>query len=391
MANVKTGLEILLESQIKMLEDQRIGLIVNPTSINERYEHAADLFFNHPQINLRALFGPQHGIRGETQDNMIEWESFTDSHTGLPAYSLYGETRKPTAAMLADVDTLVFDIQDVGTRVYTFIYTMALAMEAARDHDKRFVVLDRPNPINGLHIEGNLHEPEFQSFVGMYPIPMRHGLTVGELAQLFNQAFGIGCDLEVVKMNGWERSMFFEATGLPWVLPSPNMPTVDTAVVYPGAVMVEGTMLSEGRGTTKPFEIIGAPYLNPDDLIHELKADALPGVVFRPLHFQPTFHKFAGELCGGLQIHVTDRMAFKPVITSIAILSAIHRLYPDKFGWKEPPYEYVFNKLPFDVINGSASVCEQIQSAIPIRKIEEGWQRGLEEFAAMRKAYLLYD
>jgi uncharacterized protein YbbC (DUF1343 family) len=268
---------------------------------------------------------------------------------------------------------------------------MALAMESARAHHKKFFVLDRPNPINGLQIEGNLHEFEFHSFVGMYPIPMRHGLTVGELAQLFNKEFGIGCDLEVVKMEGWQREMFYEATELPWVLPSPNMPTIDTAVVYPGAVMVEGTLLSEGRGTTKPFEVIGAPYINPYEVIQELKKEPLPGVIYRPLHFQPTFHKFAGELCGGLQLHVTDRLAFKPVITSIAILSAIHRLYPEKFAWKEPPYEYVFNKLPFDVINGSATICEQIQSAIPIAKIEEGWQSGLEEFAALRKAYLLYD
>jgi uncharacterized protein YbbC (DUF1343 family) len=390
MAKVKTGLEVLLESGVELLAGERVGFIVNPTSINGLFEHAADLFFNHPQINLTALFGPQHGIRGETQDNMIEWESFTDSRTGLPAYSLYGETRKPTAEMLANVDTLVFDIQDVGTRVYTFIYTMAMAMEAARQHHKKFIVLDRPNPINGIHIEGNIHEAEFHSFVGMYPVPMRHGLTVAELALLFNKEFAIGCELEVVKMEGWRREMFYEATELPWVLPSPNMPTVDTAVVYPGAVMFEGTLISEGRGTTKPFEIVGAPYINPHDLIRELIKENLPGVIFRPLHFQPTFHKFAGELCGGLQLHVTDRMAFKPVITSIAILSAIHRLYPEKFTWKEPPYEYVFNKLPFDVINGSASICEYIQSNIPIAKVEAGWQRGLDEFAKMRNSYLLY-
>jgi uncharacterized protein YbbC (DUF1343 family) len=391
MAQTKIGLEVLLESKINLLEGLRIGLIVHPASINSRFEHAADLFFKDQRIKLTALFGPQHGIRGETQDNMIEWQSFTDSRTHLPAYSLYGETRKPTPEMLAEVDALVFDVQDVGTRVYTFIYTMALAMEAARQQGKKFIVLDRPNPINGIDIEGNLHESEFHSFVGMYPLPMRHGMTVGELAKLFNKQFGIHCDLEVVPMEGWRRSMFYEETALPWVLPSPNMPTVDTAVVYPGAVMFEGTKVSEGRGTTRPFELIGAPYIVPEDLVTELNNGRLPGVVFRPMHFQPTFHKFAGEICGGLQIHVTDRNTFKPVITSIAIISAIHRLYAHDFDWKQPPYEYVFDKLPFDVINGSASVCEQIMAGAPMAEIEESWRQPLANFAEMRTEYLLYE
>lgn len=391
MADVKLGLEVLLESDKKMLDGLRLGLIVNPASINSRYEHAADLFFQEPRWKLTALFGPQHGIRGETQDNMIEWQSFTDSRTGLQAYSLYGETRKPTAEMLAEVDALVFDVQDVGTRVYTFIYTMALAMAAAREAGKGFVVLDRPNPIGGAQLEGNLHEAEFHSFVGMYPIPMRHGMTVGELARLFNEEFGIGCELEVVRMEGWRREMYFDETGLPWVLPSPNMPTLETAIVYPGAVMFEGTQVSEGRGTTRPFEIIGAPYIDPHDLLVEVRREALPGVVFRPLHFQPTFHKFAGELCGGLQMHVSDRRRFKPVISSIAIISALQRLYPREFAWKEPPYEYVFNKLPFDVINGSASICEQIEMGTPIAEIEALWQEPLKAFAERRRAYLLYD
>jgi uncharacterized protein YbbC (DUF1343 family) len=388
---VKTGLEILLDSRLSLLDGSRVGLIVNPASINSRFEHAADLFHQHPQINLTALFGPQHGIRGDTQDNMIEWQTFRDKRTTLPAYSLYGETRKPTPEMLADVDVLVFDIQDVGTRVYTFIYTMALAMEAARECGKRFIVLDRPNPIGGLQIEGNLLEPDFQSFVGMFPIPMRHGMTIGELALMFNREFGIVCELEVVKMEGWRRSMLYEDTRLPWVMPSPNIPTVDTAVVYPVSVMFEGTNISEGRGTTRPFEIIGAAYIEPDELIEELRKDNLPGVVFRPLHFQPTFHKFAGELCGGIQIHVIDRNAFKPVITGAAIISAIRRLYPDGFEWKQPPYEYVYDKLPFDVINGSSRLRERIEAGRPVAEIEESWRDGLREFGERRETYLLYD
>lgn len=388
---MKLGLEVLLESNLDLLDHARVGLIVNPASINSRFEHAADLFHQHPGINLTALFGPQHGIRGETQDNMIEWQTFRDRVTGLPAYSLYGETRKPTPDMLAGVDVLVFDIQDIGTRVYTFIYTMALAMQAAREGGKRFIVLDRPNPINGVQIEGNIFETEFQSFVGMFPIPMRHGMTTGELALMFNREFGIGCELEIIKMEGWRRAMWFDETALPWVMPSPNMPTIDSAVVYPGCVMIEGTNVSEGRGTTRPFEIIGAPFIDPYALIAELKKDQLPGVVFRPLHFQPTFHKFAGELCGGIQLHVIDRKSFKPVITGIAIISAIRRLYSDLFAWKTPPYEYVYDNLPFDVINGSSRLRAQIEAGSSLSEIEASWDDGLSDFAERRRCYLLYD
>jgi uncharacterized protein YbbC (DUF1343 family) len=388
---MKLGLDVFFESNLDLLDGARVGLIVNPASINPRFQHAADLFHQHPQIEITALFGPQHGIRGETQDNMIEWLTFRDKRTARPAYSLYGETRKPTPEMLADIDVLVFDIQDAGTRVYTFIYTMALAMEAARECGKRFIVLDRPNPIGGVQIEGNILEPEFQSFVGMFPIPMRHGMTIAELALMFNREFGIGCELEVVRMEGWRRSMWYEDTRLPWVMPSPNMPTVDTAVVYPGSVMFEGTNVSEGRGTTRPFEIIGAAYIEPNELIGELMKDNLPGVVIRPLHFQPTFHKFAGELCGGIQIHVIDRNTFKPVITGVAIISAIRRLYPDRFEWKQPPYEYVYDKLPFDVINGSSRLREQIEAGAPVSEIEESWREGLKDFNERREPYLFYD
>jgi uncharacterized protein YbbC (DUF1343 family) len=387
---MKLGLDVLCDSRLDLLDGSRVGLIVNPASINPRFEHAADLFQQHPRINLTALFGPQHGIRGETQDNMIEWQSFRDRRTGVPAYSLYGETRKPTSEMLAGVDVLVFDVQDVGTRIYTFVYTMALAMEAARECGKRFIVLDRPNPIGGVKIEGNVLEPAFQSFVGMFPIPMRHGMTVGELALMFNRDFGIGCELDVVKMDGWRRSMWYEDTGLPWVLPSPNIPTIDTTVVYPGSVIFEGTNVSEGRGTTRPFEILGAPYIDPDELIAELKKEQLPGIVFRPLHFQPTFHKHSGKVCGGIQIHVTDRGLFKPVITGVAVIGAIHRLYPENLEWNQPPYEYVYDKLPFDVINGSSRLREQIEAGTPVPQIEESWREDVNEFVERRKEYLSY-
>jgi uncharacterized protein YbbC (DUF1343 family) len=387
---MKIGLETLFDQHLDLLKDQRVGLIVNPASINQNFEHAADIFHQCPNINLTTLFGPQHGIRGETQDNMIEWEGFVDRRTGITVYSLYGETRIPTEEMLKDVDVLVFDIQDVGTRVYTFIYTMAHAMQACAKYGKRMVVLDRPNPIGGQLVEGNILESEFASFVGLFPIAMRHGMTVAELAKMFNEAFAINCNLDVVPMSGWKRSMWWDQTELPWILPSPNMPTLDTAMVYPGMVIFEGTMVSEGRGTTRPFELIGAPYIDAYQLTQELNNLNLPGVYFRPNYYQPTFHKHVGQLCGGLQLHVRNRETYKSVITAVAILSTIYHLYPDKFQWKQPPYEYVHDKLPIDVIFGSDKVRKQIEANISLEEIEQSWQEGVSEFTELRKKYLLY-
>jgi uncharacterized protein YbbC (DUF1343 family) len=387
---VKTGLEVLLESRTDMLVGQRVGLVVNPSSVDREFRHAVDLVHARPEINVTALFGPQHGIRGETQDNMIEWEGFTDPRTGLPVYSLYGATRVPYPEMLANVDTLVFDMQDVGTRIYTFIYTMAHCMEAAARDGKRMIVLDRPNPINGVAVDGNVLEPEYASFVGLFPMPTRHGMTVAELARLFNTQFGIGCELDVVPMEGWRREMWYDDTGIPWVMPSPNMPTLDTATVFPGMVHVEGTMVSEGRGTTRPFELVGAPHVDPYALAETLEAAGLPGCRLRPCYFQPTFQKHAGKLCGGVQIHVTDREAFPSVLMGIAVLRAIYALAPERFEWKQPPYEYVFDKQPFDVIAGSALVREQIVVGTPLEEIAAGWREGIEAFKARRAASLLY-
>jgi uncharacterized protein YbbC (DUF1343 family) len=358
--------------------------------VDHRFAHAADLFHAHPQINLTALFGPQHGIRGETQDNMIEWEGFRDQRTGVMAYSLYGTTREPTAEMLEDVDVLVFDVQDVGTRVYTFIYTMALAMKAARAAGKRVVVLDRPNPIGGAAVEGNILERGHESFVGLFPIPMRHGMTVGELALMFNQEFSIGCELEVVPMRGWRRAFYLDETDAPWVIPSPNMPTLDTAIVYPGTVFLEGTMVSEGRGTTRPFEIIGAPYADAHELAAHLNAFRLPGVHFRPHSFLPTFQKHAGVLCHGVQLHVLARAEFRPVIAGLAVIKAVRDLYPRAFQWKEPPYEYVFDRLPFDVIAGSEGPRAQLEGGASLDEIAAGWRAGEAEFITRRASYLLY-
>lgn len=390
MNKIALGLEVLLAEKVSLVNGARVGLICNPATVDHNFRHAADLFHRQPGINLAALFGPQHGIRGETQDNMIEWEGFRDPRTGVMAYSLYGEVRKPTEEMLRDVDTLVFDVQDVGTRVYTFIYTMALAMEATREFGKRFVVLDRPNPIGGLGIEGAILEPGHESFVGMYPIPMRHGMTVAELARMFNEEFGIGCDLDVVPMRGYRREFWFNDTDAPWVIPSPNMPTPDTAAVYPGTVYVEGTKISEGRGTTRPFEINGAPYADAYQVAEYLNDLRLPGVYFRPHSFLPTFQKHVGSLCQGVQIHVLDREVFKPVITGIALIKAFHDLYPNSFQWQSPPYEYVHDRLPFDVIAGTTKLREQIESGVSVQEIAASWGAGEKEFAERRKPYLLY-
>lgn len=390
MTRITLGLENLLTRHISDLKGERVGLICNPTTVDHNYHHAADLFFAHKDIDLRALFGPQHGIRGETQDNMIEWESFPDTRTGVMSFSLYGKVREPTSEMLQDIDVLVFDIQDVGTRVYTFNYTMALAMQAASREGKRFIVLDRPNPIGGSWVEGSLLERGCESFVGLYPIPMRHGMTVGELALMFNDKFDIGCDLNVIPMARYDRSMWFDQTSVPWVIPSPNMPTSDTATVYPGAVYVEGTRLSEGRGTTRPFEINGAPYADAHEVAAALNQLKLPGVYFRPHSFMPTFQKHVGQLCHGVQIHVLDRFSFKPVITGIALIKTFHDLYPGKFEWQQPPYEYVHDRLPFDVIAGTNRLRDQIESGVKVDEIAKSWREDEESFDEQRRPYLLY-
>ena len=309
---VTLGLERLVDSG--SLSGARVGLVCNPASVDGSLRHAADRLLVAPGVRLEALFGPQHGYRADVQDNMIESGHEHDASRRIPVYSLYSETREPTAAMLAGLDALVIDLQDVGVRIYTFVYTMANCLRACRTHGLRAIVCDRPNPIGGMEIEGPTLARGYESFVGQFPIPMRHGLTIGELARLFNDAYGIGSDLEVVPMDGWHRADFFDATGLPWVMPSPNMPTLDTAIVYPGAVIFEGTRLSEGRGTTRPFELIGAPWIDARRLADRMNALTLPGVQFRAVEFQPTFQKYAGQTCGGCQMHVLDRQAFRPVL-----------------------------------------------------------------------------
>ena len=387
---VQLGLERLLEEVPASIRGSRIGLICNQASVDHGFRHAADLVHEHSDIDLRALFGPQHGIRGDVQDNMIETEHSIDRKTGLRVHSLYSETREPTDAMLQDIDAFIFDMQDVGCRIYTFVYTLANCMRAARRLGKKVIVCDRPNPINGAGIAGNILEPEYASFVGQFPLPTRHGMTVGELAQMFNEHFKIGCDLEVIPMIGWKREFWHDDTDAPWVLPSPNMPTLDAATVFPGTVHFEGTQISEGRGTTKPFELIGAPYIDPDDYADRLNDLGLAGVYFRSCVFQPTFQKHAGVSCGGAQIHVLDRDLFEPWITGIAMAKFAHDMYRDEFRWKEPPYEYVYDKNPFDVISGTAKIREALEQGIELDVIAGETKVPLEEFKKLREAYLLY-
>jgi uncharacterized protein YbbC (DUF1343 family) len=329
-------------------------------------------------------------LYAEKQDNMIESADRKDPLLDIPVFSLYGETRVPTQEMFAAIDTLVIDLQDVGTRVYTFMYTVSFCMEAARRFKKKVIVLDRPNPVGGLQVEGNCLKPAWRSFVGRYPIPMRHGLTMGELALLFNDAYGIGCELEVIPMQGWRRSMFFSQTGLPWVAPSPNLPTPASALVYPGQVIWEGTNVSEGRGTTQPFELFGAPYFKPDSLLKYLGTREINGTLLRPLEFEPTANKWKGQACRGFQLHVLSEQALRPYQTSLKLLQAVLACHPDAFAWKSPPYEYEYHKLPIDLILGDDELRKRISTDESIEKIEQSWKEELAEFDLLRSKYFLY-
>lgn len=387
----RLGIEVLLGEKIDLIRGRRVGLVCNQASVlPDTFAHAADIFAANTEFELTTLFGPQHGIRGDVQYNMIETPHVRDPRTGIMVYSLYSDVREPTAEMLADLDTIVVDLQDVGCRIYTFIYTMANCMIAAKKFGKRVVVCDRPNPINGNAVEGNITEHEFKSFVGQFELPTRHGMTIGELAKMFNQHFGIGCDLEVVEMTGWSREMWGDETGLPWVLPSPNIPDVDTCVVFPATVHLEGTELSEGRGTTLPFFLNGAPYIDAYAWASELRKFDFPGVAFREAYFRPTFAEFAGETCGGVQIHVTDREAFTPVIVGIAMVKTAYEMYPDKFQWRQNDYEYEFGKNPMDVVCGTDRIRKAIEAGDTLEAIASSAFNGIANFLKDRQPFLIY-
>jgi uncharacterized protein YbbC (DUF1343 family) len=391
MSSVRTGIEQLLADPPAWLKGRRLGLLCNPASVDRRFRHARDLLAQRFPGALRALFSPQHGFFAEKQDNMIESADMTDPVLGLPVFSLYGATRVPSAEMFSEIDALLVDLQDVGTRVYTFIYTLSYCMETARDCGRQVVVLDRPNPVGGTAVEGNLLAAECSSFVGRFPMPMRHGLTIGELARVFNRRFGIGCDLKVIAMAGWQRRMLFGDTGLPWVAPSPNLPTPVAALVYPGQVLWEGTNVSEGRGTTQPFELCGAPFLDTGRLAADLAEPPVAGAVLRPAVFEPTSNKWQGRCCAGFQVHPTDARRYAPYAVTLRLLQAIRRRHPREFAWRPPPYEYEREKMPIDLLIGDRAIRQRLEELEPIERIEASWRGPLEEFKAMSREHHLYD
>lgn len=397
---VQTGLDILLSEPAAVLGGRRVGLLCHPASVDRRLVHAIDALTSAGSKVVR-LFGPEHGVRGEAQD-MVGLAGEQDARTGLPVTSLYGDSPAslaPSDDSLADLDVLVVDLQDVGSRYYTFIWTMALCMQSAAKAGVAVVVLDRPNPIGGVAVEGGNVDAEVESFVGLGSIPVRHGLTIGEVAQLVRagipwggQRFArpIDCDLKVVAMRGWKRDLYFDGTGLPWIMPSPNMPTMDTALVYPGLCLIEGTNLSEGRGTTRPFEIFGAPFLDGYRLAGQLSARALPGVAFRPLSFRPTFHKFAGQSCQGVQVHVLDRATFRPYLTGVAVLREVRALAGQALKWRTDQYEFVSQRPAIDLLTGGEAIRVGIDAGVSLADLHATWQEAEKAFEDRRRPYLMY-
>lgn len=386
---VKTGLDILREESCAPLGGMRVGLLANPASVTMDLRHASAVLAS-SEVDLACLFGPQHGYRGDTQANMIEWEGYTHRRLGIPVHSLYGERREPSDEMLEGCDAVVIDLPDIGARPYTYLWTAVLMMRRCDAANIAVVVLDRPNPIGGTVVEGPVLDERYISFVGLYPVPLRHGLTIGEILGMIHRNEGLKCRIDVIRAEGWKRALYFEDTGLPWVLPSPNIPTPLSALLYPGTVMLEGTNLSEGRGTTRPFEIVGAPWIEPDRFAVELAGIGPAGVVFRPLWFTPTWDKHAGMPCGGVQIHVVDRSVFTPVRCGAAVIAAAAALYPNRFRWSEPPYEYEHHHPPIDMITGGPKLRETIEGGNDLEAMFEGWSRDEETFLKMRGPSLLY-
>lgn len=378
---VITGLESILNEFPAKLKGKRIGILCHASSITKDFEHISNIFFKRNDCSLAALFGPQHGIHGQTQDNMIEWQSQRHPEFNIPLHSLYGNYRKPTSEMLNEIDVFLIDLQDVGARLYTYIWTVKLCMEACAEAGIPVWLLDRPNPVGRLTFDGPVLKKEYFTFVGGASIPLCHRMTLGEMALWIKEKYYPGCDLNVVWMKKWNRASLFSDTGLPWVLPSPNMPTLQTALVYPGTVLIEALNLSEGRGTTIPFELFGAPFINSKRLKNNLDARQIGGCAFRSHDFIPTFHKFHGELCHGLQIHITDIDSFRPVATALEIFDAIiESSETDALSFNVPPYEYEYNLMPFDILSGDSGMRETLISRNNIRMEKERWSFEIDEF-----------
>jgi uncharacterized protein YbbC (DUF1343 family) len=390
---VQTGLARLASDGSSLLAGRRLGLLVNATAVDAQLRHAIDLLRARSDLQVTALFGPEHGVRGDAQD-MIAVDGARDARSDLPVHSLYGAARaslSPTPEMLDGIDVMVYDIQDIGSRYYTFVWTMVLAMRACAAAGKAFCVLDRPNPIDGVHIEGALIAPGFESFVGLVSCPVRHGMTAGEIARWRHSVEKLDLELAVISMRGWQRDMRFDHTGLPWVMPSPNMPTPDTALVYPGMCLVEGTELSEGRGTTRPFELAGAPYLDGHRLAADLAAMRLPGAMFRPAVFTPMFHKHHTKTCNGVQLHVTNPETYRPYRTGVAFLKACYDQSPASFRWRNKAYEFVEDIPAIDLLAGGDAIRQGIEAGASLDELTARWPRDEGDFAAERAEYLLYE
>lgn len=381
---MKIGLDVFLGSQYKDYLGKRIGLVTNITGVNQNLVPSIDLFYEHPDIQLTALYAPEHGIRGDAKEGE-KVETSVDPDTGLPVFSLYGESRKPSKEMLDPIDVVVFDLQDIGSRYYTFIYTMAYVMEACAEYGKEFVVLDRPNPVSGEKLEGNLVEEDVRSFVGLLPIPNRHGMTVGELALLFKHEFGYDCELTIVPMQGWKRDMYYDETGLFWVPPSPNTTNIDMNILYPGTCLVEGTNLSEGRGTTRPFEYIGAPFIDGQRLAKTFNQKKVTGVLARPTSFIPTYQKHKDEVCRGIQLHVVDRRKLNSLEAGILLIETIAEMYPQDFS-------FISNnngKYFFDLLAGTKKLKDYILHGTSVDFLE-ACEGQVASFKKQREPYLLY-
>jgi uncharacterized protein YbbC (DUF1343 family) len=388
--HVKIGLESLIANPPEYLKNKRLGLLANPASVDRHFNHASTLIHKLFPGQLKALFSPQHGFYAEKQDNMIESNHFLEPQLNIPVYSLYNDTRIPTQDMFDLIDVLLIDIQDVGTRVYTFIYTVSYCLEVAAKLKKQVVILDRPNPINGTQVQGNILSKESASFVGRFEIPMRHGLTIGEISQFFNEEFHMGCDLAVIPMTGWQRQMYWQDTKRSWIAPSPNLPTPQSCIVYPGQVIFEGTNISEGRGTTLPFELFGAPFLDTKKI--KTKADQIiKGAVLRPVNFEPTSGKWQGNVCKGFQIHVTSNEEFNPYFSSLILMQLIIKYHRKDFKFKEPPYEYEFHRMPIDLILGSKNLRKKLTNLEDLTLLSHQWQNKLDQFKLISEKYHLYE
>jgi len=386
---IRLGCEVLFEHAPWWFSSCRLGLLANQASVDRSFVHTST------RISLQGgrlvcLFSPQHGFYAEKQANMRESSDNWDSKLRIPVFSLYSAVREPSPEMLKKIDVLLVDLQDVGTRIYTYSVTMGLCMEAAARAGVKVVVLDRPNPIGGHLVEGNILSPDYRSFVGRYPVPMRHGLTMGEFARYIVMECGVPCDLEVIPMRGWRRSAYFSDTRLAWVFPSPNMPTWETALLYPGMVLLEGTNVSEGRGTTLPFQVFGAPFIEQKKFMAHLEKAGLEGTVFRPICFEPSFDKWAGQTCYGFQIHITDLHLFRPYKLGLAILRALSHGHEKDFEWLSPPYEYECKKQPIDILLGDGTLKHRIGSDEDLCKIEASWTRDLEHHRERASHCFLY-